>query len=230
MIKKSGLMCLAALLVNLIPCFSQDYPLVYRNEEFGFEIRFSKAWQGVKVFKKLIFCEANFEAPTFYVMLPTKSSNWSSDLEGYAGIFAITAYTYKKWEKVQATEYEMYEPIEYVRNNKYIFTYSHSHASPEDLYDMFANNEYTFSVFDLDRNTAVDDSPPFYTPTINNLRLREGPNLDSKTIRLLRLGEKLEVTARAHSQKIDDVRGTWVRVKTQSGEVGWCFDAYLKKW
>ncbi len=67
------------------------------------------------------------------------------------------------------------------------------------------------------------------TPTVNNLRLRESPSLNGKIIRSLKQGEKLEVLERGNIVDVNDVSGHWVKVKTEKGEVGWCFDAYLKE-
>ena len=34
---------------------------------------------------------------------------------------------------------------------------------------------------------------------------------------------------RGNTEKINDVTDTWFKVKTEKGEVGWCFDAYLEE-
>jgi hypothetical protein len=28
---------------------------------------------------------------------------------------------------------------------------------------------------------------------------------------------------------INEIKGFWIKVKTEKGEVGWCFDAYLEE-
>jgi len=68
-----------------------------------------------------------------------------------------------------------------------------------------------------------------YTPTIENLRFRETPTLDGKFIRLLVKGEKLELLERGKTEEVSGTKGTWVKVKTEKGEVGWAFDAYLEE-
>ena len=68
-----------------------------------------------------------------------------------------------------------------------------------------------------------------YTPTIDNLRFRETPTLDGKFIRMLNKGEQLELIEKGKEETISGTKGTWVKVKTEKGEVGWCFDAYLEE-
>lgn len=71
----------------------------------------------------------------------------------------------------------------------------------------------------------------FYIPKIDSLRLRKEPNVNGEFIRLLKKEEKLELLVKLNKYKdtIDGKKGTWVKVKTEQGEVGWCFDAYLEE-
>jgi len=64
---------------------------------------------------------------------------------------------------------------------------------------------------------------------VDTLRLRESPSIDGKIIRNLIKGEKLELLEKGKVETINGVKGTWVKVKTEQGEVGWCFDAYLEE-
>ncbi|MBN2572696.1 MAG: SH3 domain-containing protein [Ignavibacteriales bacterium] len=69
----------------------------------------------------------------------------------------------------------------------------------------------------------------FYEPSINSLRFRESPSLYGKIIRNLNKCEKLELIEKGKEETINGVKGSWVKVKTEKGEVGWCFDAYLEE-
>jgi len=68
-----------------------------------------------------------------------------------------------------------------------------------------------------------------FTTKIDNLRFRERPDLDSKVIRVFKKSEKLTILETGKTETIDGVKGTWVKVKTEQGEIGWCFDAYLEE-
>ena len=70
----------------------------------------------------------------------------------------------------------------------------------------------------------------YYLPTIDNLRFRESPTLNGKVIRILKKNDVLELIEKGKTETIKGVNGTWVKVKTDLGEEGWCFDAYLKEW
>lgn len=69
----------------------------------------------------------------------------------------------------------------------------------------------------------------YYRSTIDNLRFRESPDLDGEFIRMLTQSDKLELLEKGKSEIINDITGTWVKVKTEQGEIGWCFDAYLEE-
>lgn len=68
-----------------------------------------------------------------------------------------------------------------------------------------------------------------FFPTIRNLRFRKSPK-NGKFIRLLDKSEKLELLEKGDTETIGGAEGTWVKVKTEQGEIGWCFDAYLEPW
>jgi|GEM_PF-2107029 len=69
----------------------------------------------------------------------------------------------------------------------------------------------------------------FLVPIVNNLRFRESSSLEGKFIRTLNKGEKLEFIEQGKFETINGVKGNWVKVKTEKGEIGWCFDAYLEE-
>jgi hypothetical protein len=95
----------------------------------------------------------------------------------------------------------------------------------------------TISVYDqngmIDNGTYYKIGGPnikiLLTPTIDNLRFRETPDLNGKYIRSLKQGEKLELIEKGKTETINGTKGTWLKVKTEKGEIGWCFDAYLKE-
>jgi cytohesin len=68
----------------------------------------------------------------------------------------------------------------------------------------------------------------YLAPVEDALRLRKAPDLEASVIRLLTKAERLEfIEADKNTVTIDDKRGYWIKIKTQHGEQGWCFDAYL---
>ncbi len=69
----------------------------------------------------------------------------------------------------------------------------------------------------------------YYSPTVSTLRLRESPSLNGKYIRTLKQGEKLELLETGKKETIDGIKGNWVKVRTNQGEEGWCFDGYLEE-
>ena len=69
----------------------------------------------------------------------------------------------------------------------------------------------------------------YFTSTVNKLRLRDKPNLNGNFIKYLNKGDKLVIlTSLEEVVEINGVKGTWVKVETEKGEIGWCFDAYLE--
>jgi hypothetical protein len=69
----------------------------------------------------------------------------------------------------------------------------------------------------------------YYISNVTNLRLRESSDSNSKILRNLTKGEKLELIEKGEEETINGITGNWVKVKTQQGETGWCFDAYLEE-
>jgi ankyrin repeat protein len=66
----------------------------------------------------------------------------------------------------------------------------------------------------------------YYMPFIENLRLRQGPTRQSAVIRLLGKYEKMILIEKNKQEVIDHMLGTWLKVKTMDGEIGYCFDGY----
>ncbi len=103
----------------------------------------------------------------------------------------------------------------------------------------FSFNEDTRKIYDIsiffekiikskdDEQVLVEDR--FFSPKISNLRFRETPDLNGKFIRFLNQSEKLKLIEIGKIETIDRIKGSWMKVKTEKGEIGWCFDAYLKE-
>jgi hypothetical protein len=70
---------------------------------------------------------------------------------------------------------------------------------------------------------------PYYKPIVDNLRLRATPNSNAIIYRILERGEKLNLLRKGKQEIINNVKGTWVQVRTDNGEIGWCFDAFLEE-
>ena len=81
-------------------------------------------------------------------------------------------------------------------------------------------------VFSYNKNAFAGNQ---YTPTVDNLRFRETEDTSSKILRKLKKGEKLELLEKGKTETIGDATGVWVKVRTEQGEIGWCFDAYLEE-
>ncbi|MDH5661880.1 MAG: SH3 domain-containing protein [Elusimicrobiota bacterium] len=79
------------------------------------------------------------------------------------------------------------------------------------------------------KNIKIYDSKEIYgRAKVKNLRLREGQNLKSNTVRLLNEDEKLIILEKGNEEIIDNNRGFWIKVKTEKNEIGWCFDYYIE--
>jgi hypothetical protein len=80
-----------------------------------------------------------------------------------------------------------------------------------------------------DGNKKDKSIKKYYAPKVNVLRFRESPSLDGKYIRTLKENEKLELLETGKEDTIDGIKGHWIKVKTEKGEIGWCFDGYLEE-
>lgn len=72
-------------------------------------------------------------------------------------------------------------------------------------------------------------SEDYYTPTVDVLRLRDAPGLKGKIIGSIKKGEKVSLLMHVLQDVVDGKKGDWVKVKTEIGEIGYCFDGYLTK-
>jgi len=127
------------------------------------------------------------------------------------------------------------------------------------IYILFKFNdghEYEIAIKIIDKNTIVFEKMswfdsigiidfygyehPYYriggpnTPiikmvSVDNLRLRETPDVSSKVILLMKKNTKIEIIDLGKMTFVNKVSGTWIKVRTELGEEGWCFDAYLEE-
>lgn len=81
---------------------------------------------------------------------------------------------------------------------------------------------------------SVGTNTPIYCKnTVNTLRLREQPNLNSKILKGITLNEKLEVLeiTNAYPVEMQEIKpgawGFWVKVKDSNNTIGWAFSYYL---
>lgn len=54
-------------------------------------------------------------------------------------------------------------------------------------------------------------------------------SINSKVITEIKRGEKIKVFSKVKKATIKGITGYWVRVKTEDGTIGWCFDAYINE-
>ncbi len=66
----------------------------------------------------------------------------------------------------------------------------------------------------------------YYMPFVDGLRLRRAPSLQGGVIRLLGKYEKLRLIQKGKQEVISGISGTWLKVRTNQGETGYCFDGY----
>jgi hypothetical protein len=70
----------------------------------------------------------------------------------------------------------------------------------------------------------------FLMPSASNLRLRAEPSTQAKIVRNLQQGEKLVLLETGKGDTVGGADGNWVKVRTDGGETGWCFDRYLMEY
>jgi len=111
--------------------------IIYKNEDYNFQLTLPKTWQDYKVFEtETKWGEQVGSAMTYYFALPTKDSNWpqENDIdEGYASLFAITLFDEDQYETVKNEDGLV--PAKLGVSGNYIITWSRGQAAPEDLID-----------------------------------------------------------------------------------------------
>lgn len=86
---------------------------------------------------------------------------------------------------------------------------------------------YLFTIYNKIVSTLNFSEPKInYKTIVCNTILREDQTKDSKTIKK---NEIVKLLAFGKYNVIDKIDGLWVKVETEKGEIGWCFDAYLEE-
>lgn len=113
---------------------SEESPLVYKNEEYGFQLTFPSNWSNYKVVKKDIDNGDGTTSPTFYVGIKVSDANSDAVVgKGYADMFAISALTNDQWASMETGEGP--KPAYITKSSKYVFTWSPSQAGPDEVLD-----------------------------------------------------------------------------------------------
>lgn len=117
---------------------------MYRNEDYGFEIKFSDKWAN--------YYDITFKTPDFdYILfcLPTADENTSiacpSEDPGFVGLFSIGIYTKKQWE-AQEIEHQNLSRI-LGKKNDLVFAYNKSQDPPDDLIPAYIETKEILSTF-----------------------------------------------------------------------------------
>lgn len=121
-----------------------------------------------------------------------------------------------------------------ISKNIYAYIYKNKKPPieiPEEMIKLYKYfDELTATIhFYEPKEDKKDTNKKYYAPKVAALRLRESPTLDGKFIRSLLKGEKLELIEKGKEEMISGVKGNWVKVRTEKGEIGWCFSGYLEE-
>jgi len=106
---------------------TKNNPLIFKNTDYGFEITFPETWHSVALTKRST-AEAGMTA-YYDVFLPTNDTDWESGA-GKSSMFVIGVYTKAQWDVISAGEIK---PGLLGEGSTYVYTYSPSQATPEDL-------------------------------------------------------------------------------------------------
>ncbi len=127
--------------ISAASCSSADEirkrALNYKNNEFGFSLRFNEKWESYRVFDAKEYTRSGQRVRVFYVCLPTRSRDWQfSRVESpYAVIFSIYVYDNRLWEKYNADDPESAkDEVVMGRSDKYVFVLGYPSGLPVDLY------------------------------------------------------------------------------------------------
>ncbi len=106
-------------------------PLIYKNEIYGFGLKFKPSWAGYKFFS--VTNPGSEVVATYYVALPTNDKNWDETSvgieKGYASLFVMGIYTKSKWADISGSEIL---PAKLGESDKYVYTYLPGQAHPTD--------------------------------------------------------------------------------------------------
>ena len=108
-----------------------------------------------------------------------------------------------------------------------------SSKEKEDLNNDVTENNQNESEVDFIEESEEVEEKEYLTISVDNLRVRISPDLDSDKIENLAIGSIVEFLDKSNNQttvtiKNNEITDYWYKVKTQSGNVGWihgcCFD------
>lgn len=85
------------------------------------------------------------------------------------------------------------------------------------------NKKVDYLISKKEINTKQDF---FVEVLVQNLRLRESQNTNSKIVSKLNKNEKLLLIDLGDYETIDNIQGQWIKVQTDDKLLGWCFDGY----
>ena len=135
--------------------------------------------------------------------------------------------------------------VEVYKTDSHKYTLKILHGKYEILFVTYFNESdalcfeesYGFSIQAGDDNTYYKLSGPgkkvhgvvFFTSTGVGLRIRDKQGLSGIKIGEINPGEKVIILETGQMETIGTIKGYWVKIKTESGLIGWCFDAFLKK-
>ena len=79
-----------------------------------------------------------------------------------------------------------------------------------------------------DKLLNIKEIEDFYFQVgVDKLKLKKEGNRESAYFRNLFKNEKLQIIELGNEEKISDIKGSWIKVRTEKGDIGWCFDGYL---
>lgn len=87
---------------------------------------------------------------------------------------------------------------------------------------------YLFTVYNKIVSTLNFSEPTIkYKTKVCNTILRENQSINGKMINKIEKNKVLKLISFGKYDFVDKIDGIWVKVETEKGEIGWCFDAYL---
>jgi hypothetical protein len=125
-----------------------------------------------------------------------------------------------------------YYPIDGCELNKIDIRYGQYMIKDNKMMLVNSQEDKSFITLEFVKDKKINNvqfnKKSMYTSTVS-LRVRESADTSAKIITTLTQGSKVEVLEKGKSDTINNIKGNWVKVKTEKGETGWCFDGYLEE-
>jgi hypothetical protein len=96
------------------------------------------------------------------------------------------------------------------------------------LYKLTGLKQDTEQITSHEEKKQADISKTFYKSTAN-LRIRESADTTAKIVVTIPQGSKVELLEKGKADTINDIKGNWIKVKTDKNIVGWAFNGYLEE-